>query len=83
VSDAWTELPPRSYQLQYTASKILGGALRVNIREIEKQGRGSITIHRPIRQCFSVQTLFSHARHKPTVRPAALQPQDQMHSTWL
>lgn len=42
------ERPPPSYQLQDTPSEILGGALGVNIREIEQQGRGSILAHRPI-----------------------------------
>jgi hypothetical protein len=56
-----------SYQSRDTPSEILGGALRVNIRETKKQGRGSIITDRPIRQCFPVQALFSHARNKPTI----------------
>ena len=74
---------PPSYQLQYAPSECLGGALRVDIREIEKQGRGSVTAHRPVRQCFCVQAVFPHARNKPTIRPSALQPQDQVHSSRL
>jgi hypothetical protein len=38
-----------SYQAQDAPSETLGGALRINIREIEQQGRGSITIPGPIR----------------------------------
>ena len=43
------ELLPPSYQPQDPPRETLGGALRINIREIEQQGRGSITTHRPIR----------------------------------
>jgi hypothetical protein len=77
------ELLLPSYQLQDASSESLGSALGVDIREIEKQRRGSIAIHRPVRQGFPIQTLFSHARNKPTIGPSALEPQDQMHSTWL
>jgi hypothetical protein len=80
---AQDKLLPPSYQPQDSPSEFLGGALRVNIREIEKQGRGAITTDRPIRQCFPVHAIFSHARNKPTIRPSALQPQDQVHSSWL
>ena len=74
---------PRSYQSQDALTEILGGALRVNIREIEEHGRGSIVTHRPIRQCFPVQPLLQHARNKPSVRPSASQAQNQVHSSRL
>ena len=43
------EFLPPSYQPQDTPSEFLGGPLRGNIRETEKQGRRSIITHRPIR----------------------------------
>jgi hypothetical protein len=72
-----------SNQLQDSPSEFLGGALRVYIREVDKQGRGAIATDHPIRQCLAVQAIFAHAFDKPAIRPPALQPQDQVHSSRL
>ena len=79
---SWTDRCP-SYQPQDAPCESLGGAPGVDIREIEKQGPGSVTTHRPIGQRFSVQALFPHTRNKATIRPPAVQPQNQMHSSRL
>ena len=49
VARSAEEILPPSYQPQDPPSETLGGALRVDIREIEQQSRSSITTHRPIR----------------------------------
>ena len=72
-----------SHQPQDALAELLGGALGVDVREIEQQGRGAIAAHGPVRQGFRVQAIFPHARDKPAVRPPALQAQDQVHASRL
>ena len=72
-----------SYQPQDSLSEFLCGPLRVDIRETEKQGRRSISTRRPVRQCFAVQPVFLHACNEAAIRASSLQPQDQVHASWL
>jgi hypothetical protein len=68
-----------SHQPQNTPSEIFGSAPKVNIREIEKQGRSSIVARRPIRECLRVQT-FSACLQRAGGQTVASQTQDQVHA---